>query len=139
MSETNPVGRVMKAVAPSWYAQVVPPAADAPAETPRPPQERLKREFCQLLHELSRARPVVLFLDDVHWADLSTADLLAHLGRQCRADRVLAVLTYRPTELLLGPHPFLRVKLELQAQGACRELPLGQLETPVEQRHGRVR
>jgi predicted ATPase len=51
-------------------------------------------------------------------------DLLAHLGRQCPAMRLLVVVTYRPTELLLGPHPFHRVKLELQGKGACTELLL---------------
>ena len=39
--------------------------------------------------------------------------------------RVLVVATYRPTELLLGPHPFYRVKLELQGRGVCTELSLG--------------
>src|SRR5262249_12129780 len=35
------------------------------------------------------------------------------------------LLTYRPTELLLGRHPFVPVQLELQRHGACREVPLG--------------
>src|SRR5262249_601313 len=72
----------------------------------------------------SRRGPVVLFFDDVHWADVSTVDLLAHLGRHGQGLRVLVVVTYRPTELLLGPHPFQRVKLDLQGKGVCTELPL---------------
>jgi predicted ATPase len=67
----------------------------------------------------------VLFFDDLHWADASTVDLLAYVGRHCQGLRVLVVVTYRPTELLLGPHPFHRVKLELQGRGVCTELPLG--------------
>src|SRR5262249_54426325 len=99
----------------------------APPEGLAASQPALKREFCGLLRELSRLAPVMLFLEDIHWADLSATDLLAHLGRQCRGERLLVVLTYRQTELLLGPHPFVRVKQELQAQGVCRELPLGLL------------
>jgi predicted ATPase len=34
------------------------------------------------------------------------------------------VLTYRPTDLVLGKHPFGPVKLDLQARGVCRELAL---------------
>src|SRR5439155_1429552 len=86
------------------------------------------REFCALLREAGRLDPVVLFFDDVHWADDPTVDLLAYHGRLCQGLRVLVVVAYRPTELLLGPHPFHRVKLELQGRGACTELLLGFLD-----------
>jgi tetratricopeptide (TPR) repeat protein len=56
-----------------------------------------------------------------NWADVSTVDLVAHLGRHCQRLRLLIVATYRPTELLLGPHPFQRVKLDLQSSGICTE------------------
>src|SRR5262249_47783073 len=49
-------------------------------------------------------------------------------GRHCRGMRVLGIVTLRPTELLLGPHPFHGIKLELQTRGACSELSLGLLE-----------
>jgi predicted ATPase len=78
-----------------------------------------------LLAEVSRLRPVVLFLDDAHWADASTVDLLGYLGGRCAGLRLLILLTYRPTEMLLGPHPFVSVQLELQRHGVCREVPLG--------------
>jgi predicted ATPase len=133
------LARVMKAVAPTWFAQVAPPGAAGdqgpgaaetgpaclPSSAPANSQQALLREFHALLREASRRGPVVLFFDDVHWADCSTVDLLAHLGRHCQGLRLLVVLTYRPTELLLGPHPFHRVRLELQGKGVCTELPLG--------------
>ncbi len=40
----------------------------------------------------------------------------------------LLLLTYRPTDLLLGPHPFNGIKLELQGRGVCTELSLGFLQ-----------
>jgi predicted ATPase len=122
--------RAMRLLAPSWYVQVAPPAASDPAADPAAPplgatQERMKREFLAFLEELSRWRPLVIFLDDVHWADASTVDLLAYLGGRCAGLRLLVLLTYRPTELLLGPHPFVSIQLELQRRGVCRAVPLG--------------
>jgi predicted ATPase len=78
---------------------------------------------------------VVLFLDDLHWADASTADLLAYLGRRCLAWRLLVVVTYRPSDLLLGGHPFRSVQLDLQGRGLCREVPLGFLGRPDVERY----
>jgi predicted ATPase len=123
----GPAARLMRVVAPTWYAQVAPAAAGAPRASSH---QALLREFRALLEEASRLGPVVLFLDDVHWADGSTVDLLAYLGRHCRGLRVLLLATQRSTELLLGPHPFHPVKLELQGKGVCTELPLGFLGRP---------
>ncbi len=122
--------RVMKSTAPNWFAQVAPLAAEdsslahALAEPKAATQERLKRELGALFQELSRATPLFLFIDDLHWADASTVDLLAYLGGKCAEMRVLLVLTYRPTDLAVSRHPFGPVKLDLQARGVCREVAL---------------
>src|SRR5262249_37267440 len=104
--------RAMRLVAPTWYAHGAPPGGARPEAAPTP--ERMKRELLALLEELSRLRPLVFFLDDVHWADVSTVDLLAYVGARCAGLRLLLVLTYRPTEMLLGPHPFVSVQVELR-------------------------
>jgi predicted ATPase len=123
------VTRLMQVVAPTWSAQMA-LCCDAgeQCQTLAFSQQAMLREFANLLAEISRLSPVVLFVDDVHWADASTVDLLAYIGRQCHTLSVLIVATYRPTELLLGPHPFHRVKLELQGQGVCTELAVGFLQ-----------
>lgn len=124
------VARTMKALAPNWYVQVAPLAAEDTslartlADVKAASQERLKRELGAFLQEVSRVRPLVLFLDDVHWADPSTVDLLAYVGGKCEELRALMVLSYRPTDLALGKHPFGPLKLDLQARGVCRELGL---------------
>jgi predicted ATPase len=117
--------RLMKVAAPTWYAQVAPAAADPTAPARAFTRQAVLLEFSSFLEEASRMGPVVLFLDDVHWADVSTVDLLAHLGARCRSLRVLVIVTFRPTEMLLGPHPFHPVKLELLGKGACSEWTLG--------------
>jgi DNA-binding CsgD family transcriptional regulator/tetratricopeptide (TPR) repeat protein len=48
---------------------------------------------------LSRDTPVVLIIEDVHWADRSTRDFLSFLGRNLADERVLIALSYRPDEL----------------------------------------
>jgi predicted ATPase len=122
--------RAMKLLAPTWYMQLAPLAADDPslahvlAEAKAASQERRKRELGVFLHELSRQRPLVVFLDDIHWADPSSVDLLAYLGSKCAEWRLLLVLTYRPSDLLRSQHPFGPVKLELQGRGVCREIAL---------------
>jgi predicted ATPase len=128
--ESEAAARLMKATAPNWYAQVTSLVAEDASQTrglaePKAvSQERLKRELGAFLKEVSHVRPLFLFLDDLHWADASTVDLLAYLGVRCVGMRALVVLTYRPTDLVLGKHPFGPVKLDLQARGVCRELPL---------------
>jgi predicted ATPase len=129
---------VMRQVAPTWYAQLAPLAnepAGPPVETGGASPERLKRELGVFLKELSRLRPLVLFLDDVHWADPSTVDLLAYLGGRCGTWQLLVVLAYRPADLALCKHPFGPVRLELQGRGLCREVPLGFLARPDVERY----
>jgi serine/threonine protein kinase/predicted ATPase len=122
--------QMMKLLAPTWYVQLSPLAADDPslarvlAEAKEASQERRKRELSVFLDELSRRHPLVMFLDDIHWADPSSVDLLAYLGSRCMAWRLLLVLTYRPSELLRSKHLFGPVKLELQGRGVCREIAL---------------
>jgi predicted ATPase len=125
------VAESLKRLAPTWYAQTVPLAAQAPTSS----QERLKRELIAFLQEVGRRRPVVFFLDDLHWADASTVDLLAYLGSRAGGLRLLLLVTYRPADLLLGKHPFYPVKLDLQGRGLCREIALSFLRRPDVERY----
>jgi len=134
----NPEGlalqELMKLTAPTWYVQVAPLWATAAlsfaqvlADAKAASRERLKREFCAFLAEISNIRPLVLFLDDVHWADASTVEILAYLAKKLPSMRVLVVVAYRPTEMWLAQHPFPAVRQELQRHAVCRELSVGRL------------
>lgn len=128
--DADPALRLLKLLAPTWYVQVAPEFSYEALDTRLledakvASQERLKREFVAFLEVLSQLYPLVLFLDDMHWADVSTADLMAYVGSRIPSMRVLVVATYRPSDLQLVRHPFLQVRQELQAHGACRELAL---------------
>jgi len=122
------VGTVMKLCAPGWYVQIAPVTAEDSsaarllADTRSGSAERLMREMDALLHELARSRPVVLFLDDIHWADVSTIDLLGYLAPRLAQLRAMILVTYRPTDLTVSKHPFLRLKADLTAHGVLREV-----------------
>lgn len=86
--------------------------------------QRLLRAVTGFVREVSAERPVALLLDDLHHADGASVDLLAHLCRHTRPDRVLLVGTYRDVEV--GPeHPLRK---------AVRELVREQLVEKVEVR-----
>ena len=125
------LGKAMKSVAPTWYAQVAPPetgdSAEARALTVNRAgsQEWMKRELYAFFEEIARQRPVVLFLDDLHWADESTVDVLAYLATRLSSLRILVIATYRPSDLRLGRHVFLPLKLDLEARGVCRDIQVG--------------
>ena len=97
---------------------------DAPAVS----QERMKRELGALLLEASRLRPFVLFLDDLHWADVSTIDVLNYLAGRFDQMRLLVLDDHRPADATLAQHPFLAIRDELRAHGVLEEIPLGFLE-----------
>jgi predicted ATPase len=115
------LARLMSVVAPTWHAQI---ADRGHAERKVASQELLKRGLVAFLEELQRRQPVVIFLDDLHWADASTIDVLAYAATRCASQRILIVAGYRPADLAAADHPFLRVKLELQGHGIGREIPM---------------
>jgi tRNA A-37 threonylcarbamoyl transferase component Bud32/tetratricopeptide (TPR) repeat protein len=133
-ADGSSMARLLKTVAPLWYAQVSSLSTDALATVRSTPsaassRERLKRELATFLDEASRTQPLLLFFDDVHWADVSTVDLLGYIGSRFGAMKILVVVTYRPEELLREKHSFLRVQQELRSRGSCFELALGFLTT----------
>ena len=74
--------------------------------------QRLLRAVTGFVREVSARRPVALLLDDLHHADSASVDLLAHLCRHTRPDRVLLVGTYRDVEVGLE-HPLRKAVREL--------------------------
>ena len=121
--------QAMRELAPTWYAQVAaqPDSGERAAlqrEVQSASQERMKRELGAFVSAMARIRPLVLFIDDLHWADVSTVDLLSYLAGRFPNTPMLVVVTYRPSDLQLARHPFLQLKPDLQSRGLCRELEL---------------
>ena len=86
--------------------------------------ERMLREMAEALEALTVQTPLVLVLEDLHWSDYSTLDLLTALARRRQPARLMVLGTYRPMDVVLSSHPLKTVKQELEMHGQCAELPL---------------
>ncbi len=98
---------------------------------------RLFEQFLALLERVSEQRPTVLVIEDVHWADRSSRDLIAFLSRNLRPAQVLMLLTYRSDDLH-RQHPLRPVLAELgRVEGVLRlELPRLSREEVAQQMAG---
>ena len=90
-------------------------------------KERMLREMAEAVEVLSAERPLVLTLEDLHWSDHSTLELLATLARRRERARLLVLGTYRPVDVIVREHPLKAVKQELALHGQCEELSLAYL------------
>ncbi len=100
-----------------------------PAPVRRPPDEERYRLFEALVQCLvaQRARPLILFLDDAHWADGTTLDWLGYLVERVQAigQGLLLALAYRPTD---APGALQRLLAGWVRQGCARRLDLPRLD-----------
>ncbi|HZR79595.1 MAG TPA: AAA family ATPase [Candidatus Binatia bacterium] len=87
-------------------------------------RDRKLLELIEALDAFSVEAPLVLLLEDLHWSDSATIDLLATLARRRDSARLLAVATYRPAEVAASGHPLKAAKQELHLHGHCDELVL---------------
>ncbi len=98
--------------------------------TPGEARARLFEQVLVLLEQLADTGPVVLVIEDAHWADRSTRDLLAFLIRNQRAlDGLLIVVIYRSDELHRS-HPLRPLLAELDRVGWVTRMELGRLSRP---------
>ena len=119
--------------APTWLAQlsgVLEAAAQARLQrrTLGTTRERMFRELAEALEALTQAQLGVLVLEDLHWSDPSTVEVLSMLARRREAACLMILGTYRPVELILRAHPLKAATAELYLHGHCTELALRYLQ-----------
>ena len=109
-----------------------PDAPDAPAPPPPPPLDaesarfRLHQAVVDGLASASRHRPLVVVLDDLHWADAGSLALCEFVAARLHGTRLLVVGTYRPGELSAG-HPLGATLGALARQPDLERINLGGL------------
>jgi hypothetical protein len=81
-------------------------------------------ELIAALEALAAVTPVVVLLEDLHWSDRSTVELVARLGRRPDPARLLVIGTYRLADLVDSGSPLLRVCHELRAHFQADEIEL---------------
>jgi DNA-binding winged helix-turn-helix (wHTH) protein/tetratricopeptide (TPR) repeat protein len=121
----EPVADCLRSHAPPWLtataAAELPHTAQASAATPDAP-ERTLRQLAETLEALSRVRPAVLLLEDLHWADYSTLDLLGYLAQRADRARLLVLATFRPIEA--ATTRLAELARSLEARRRCVLLPV---------------
>src|SRR5215470_16086057 len=134
-SGTERVSRVLKTHAPTWSAQL-PSLGDRadrealPRELLGVTKERMLREMAEALEILTATTPLLLVLEDLHWSDYSTLDLLGMLARRQEAARLLVVGSYRPVDAVVTGHPLRAFIQELRARRQCEDIALAFLREP---------
>ena len=88
----------------SEFAHVLPDLDPDSALSIAPAEPRAARRACSswslgVIERLAADRPLMFVIEDLHWADRSTLDLVALLVRALRAARVLVVVSFRTDEL----------------------------------------
>ena len=95
-------------------------------------QSRIFEQTPNVLRAPAAQQPLLLVLDDLHWVDVSSVDLLFHLGRSIDKSRILLVGTYRPSEVTLGRagqrHPLDKVLAETKRYSGDVWVSLGPAE-----------
>ena len=87
-------------------------------------QERMLREMAEAFEVLTADTPLILVLEDLHWSDYATLDLLALLARRREPARLMVLGTYRPADVMVRGHPLPSVQQELHIHGQCEEVAL---------------
>jgi len=139
-AERERLVRVLSSHAPTWLARLpglsvhngaTPQAAASP--------ERMLREMAEALERLTVDVPMMLVVEDLHWADYSSLDLLSTLARRRDPARLMVLATYRPADVVASGHPLREVSRDLRARGLCHELPLKPLSKSAVEEYLRVR
>ncbi|MGL4967348.1 MAG: ATP-binding protein [Inquilinus sp.] len=121
--------RALEALAPSWAAQM--PVQFSAAQRMALKQQampgaqsRMVREACNLFEALATERPLILVLEDLHWADFATIDLISALCRRRSSMKLLLIATYRPEDSTAAQRPLRQMTQDLALHKVSAEIEL---------------
>lgn len=128
-SAESQVIEILQTHAPSWFAHMSamapqPKRGDAQAPTAGATRERMLSEMAEAIERIAGKSPLLLVLEDLHWSDYSTLDLVSYLARRQDRAQLIIIGTYRPVDVILAGHPLRSVKQELRADRLCHGIPL---------------
>ena len=114
-------------IPPEWLSHILPLVPDlsllhpgllAPAQ---PDAAELRAALRQGLQYLAMQRPLVLVLEDMHWADAASLELVLELADTCQTLPLLLLVTHRAAD---APTALLDLKRELRRRRCVQEMPL---------------
>jgi ABC-type oligopeptide transport system substrate-binding subunit len=106
---------------------LVPDVATKPPLEPEAERQRFMENLLLFFSALCQRAPVLLALEDIHWADSGTLFLLRHVARNTRQHRLMIAATYREVELDEA-RPLHEVLLDLQRARLATHLALPRLD-----------
>ena len=123
---------VLSQVAPSWLAQLPAVLSSDALETLAHAASgvtpaRMMREFADAVEVLTASHMLILVLEDLHWSDTATLELLHYVARRLDPAKLLVLGTYRLVEVVIQNHPLHQMRAELHRLPQCRELVLDYL------------
>ena len=131
-SDDERIVQMLAARAPTWLLQF--PSlvkagqhAALQRETLGATRERMVREFCEMLEAIAADRLLILVLEDLHWADLATLDVVSTFARRREPVRVLLLGTQRPAAGASNS-TLSRLRQDLSIHGLCQQIPLETFE-----------
>jgi tetratricopeptide (TPR) repeat protein len=99
-------------------------------------QKQILEQYSEIVRRLTLHRPLIILLDDLHWADGASVDLLFHLTRRMEGSRLLIIGTYRPQEVAVGradgPHPLEQTLAEIKRYYGHEAIQLEERESDVQ-------
>jgi predicted ATPase/DNA-binding winged helix-turn-helix (wHTH) protein len=130
--------RILQQKAPKWYAKLPcvtttvesreSSAANERVPGEKAPGDQMLGELCDAIEAMSAEMPLILVLEDLHWADHSTLDLVSALGRRRAHAKLMLLATYRPGDVSDAQHPLKGLKQDLLTRKLCVEKALRPLE-----------
>src|SRR5258708_3371315 len=132
-AEDGSLVQMLSKHAPTWLAQV--PSLVKPEQRDWLQKEnlgstpgRMVREICEAFEVMAAQNPLVLILEDLHWVDASTLDVISVLARRRVPAKLLLLGTYRPVDVVLSQSPLKSLKQDLLVRDLCHEIAVERLE-----------
>jgi DNA-binding winged helix-turn-helix (wHTH) protein/tetratricopeptide (TPR) repeat protein len=120
---------IMRATAPTWLLQLPWLITEAERaafarELVGVSQERMMREFHELVARFTDRQPLLFVTEDLHWCDQATLRLMDHFARQRGPARLMWVGSFRLTQVIAEAHPLQALRQELRMHRLCEEIVL---------------
>ena len=94
-------------------------------------RDRMFENVTKILMNIARGKPLIFFLDDIHWADNPSLQLLQYLARNTKGAPLLIIGAYRPEELqkIEGKtHPLIEIMHRMQRENLFTKVTLDRLK-----------
>jgi DNA-binding winged helix-turn-helix (wHTH) protein/tetratricopeptide (TPR) repeat protein len=127
--EYSALAGVLRTVAPTWLLQLPwlcndEERAALARELAGVSQERMVREFHELMSRFTQTQPLLIVIEDLHWCDEATLRLINHFARQRGPAHVMWVGSFRLTQVIAEGHPLQGLRQELRVNRLAQEIVL---------------